>query len=251
VEAAAGVTAELFARSQHKDLPLVAGAVIYDNAIFETLSGQGNGSYPDKALGQAALNAVRPGQFPLGPRGAGASAAVGPYGREEPAGQGAAYRRIGAIRVAVFTVVNAWGVLVDRRGQVVRGGIDPQTGQRFSPLEAAEQAFIADETTSNSDATPQPVGLTNNTTLTVVVTNVALSQDEGESNPLRQFGRQVHASMARAIQPFHTIGDGDVLFAVTTGEVANERIDARDLGVVASELAWDAVLSSFDPETKR
>jgi L-aminopeptidase/D-esterase-like protein len=49
----------------------------------------------------------------------------------------------------------------------------------------------------------------------------------------------------------HTIGDGDVLFAVTTGEVANERIDARDLGVVASELAWDAVLSSFDRETKR
>jgi L-aminopeptidase/D-esterase-like protein len=41
---------------------------------------------------------------------------------------------------------------------------------------------------------------------------------------------------------------GDMLFAVTTGEVANERIDARDLGVVAAELARDAVLSSFDPE---
>ena len=34
--------------------------------------------------------------------------------------------------------------------------------------------------------------------------------------------------------------DGDVLFTVTTGEV-----DAGALAVLAAELAWDAVLSSF------
>jgi len=33
----------------------------------------------------------------------------------------------------------------------------------------------------------------------------------------------------------------------STGGVAGEDIDSTALGVIASELAWDAVLSSFDP----
>ena len=61
---------------------------------------------------------------------------------------------------------------------------------------------------------------------------------------LRQLGRQVHASMARAIHPFHALTDGDVLFAATTNEVENETLDSVALGVVASELAWDAVLAA-------
>jgi hypothetical protein len=34
-----------------------------------------------------------------------------------------------------------------------------------------------------------------------------------------------------------------VLYAVTTGEVENADLDPVALGVLASELAWDAVLS--------
>jgi L-aminopeptidase/D-esterase-like protein len=80
------------------------------------------------------------------------------------------------------------------------------------------------------------------TTLTVLVTNVRLDRRE-----LTQLGRQVHASMARAIDPIHALDDGDVLFSVTTGEVDDGR-SLAELGVVASELAWDAVLSAVaDP----
>jgi L-aminopeptidase/D-esterase-like protein len=49
--------------------------------------------------------------------------------------------------------------------------------------------------------------------------------------------------MARAIQPFHTIYDGDVFFSVTTGEVENLALGEIALGVLAVELAWDAVSS--------
>jgi len=49
--------------------------------------------------------------------------------------------------------------------------------------------------------------------------------------------------MARAIQPFHTIYDGDVFFTVTTSEVENPVLGEIALGVLAAELAWDAVLS--------
>ena len=58
--------------------------------------------------------------------------------------------------------------------------------------------------------------------------------------------RHVHTSMARAIEPLHTISDGDVLYAVTTNELAYDQgLNEYVLGVLASEVAWDAVLASF------
>jgi hypothetical protein len=54
----------------------------------------------------------------------------------------------------------------------------------------------------------------------------------------------VHNSMARAIQPFGTEFDGDTLFAVSTAEVKQDSISAADLGTLASEVAWDAILAS-------
>ena len=67
-----------------------------------------------------------------------------------------------------------------------------------------------------------------------------------DSRQLRTVARQVHVSMARAIQPFHALEDGDVLFAVSTGEVESDPVlDTTALGIVASELAWDAVLTSY------
>jgi L-aminopeptidase/D-esterase-like protein len=52
--------------------------------------------------------------------------------------------------------------------------------------------------------------------------------------------------MARAIYPFHTNNDGDILFAATTNEVENPNINELVLSHIASELAWDAVLCSFE-----
>jgi 6-aminohexanoate-oligomer endohydrolase len=51
-------------------------------------------------------------------------------------------------------------------------------------------------------------------------------------------------AMARAIQPFGTEFDGDTLFAVSTAEVKQDSISAVDLGKLASEVAWDAILAS-------
>lgn len=79
-----------------------------------------------------------------------------------------------------------------------------------------------------------------NTTLTLVVTNQKLS-----ARSLRQLARQIHTSIGRAIYPFHTIDDGDVLYMLTTNEVENPQLDTSMMGVIASELAWDAVLNSW------
>jgi 6-aminohexanoate-oligomer endohydrolase len=228
LEAACGVAAELMAMRGHtvgwEDVELVLGAIVYD------FGPRDNAIYPDAELGRAALRAAREGIFPLGRRGAGRSVTVGKtFGFEqgEYSGQGGAFRTIGPTKIAVFTVVNAFGAIVDRSGTVVRGHYDSELGTRSQVVEALEAQL------------PQaPPG---NTTLTLVVTNQKLTRRE-----LRQLGVQVHASLARAIQPFHALVDGDVLYTVSTAEVENEELPALSLGLVASELAWDAVLSCVD-----
>ena len=149
----------------------------------------------------------------------------------EFSGQGGAFRMVGPTKVAVFTVVNAFGAIVDREGNVVRGHYDPERGTR-TPLVDALEAQL-------------PQAAAGNTTLTLVVTNQRLDRRE-----LRQLGVQVHASLGRAIQPFHALVDGDVLYTVSTREVENEAVSPLNLGLIASELAWDAVLSCVEPESE-
>jgi L-aminopeptidase/D-esterase-like protein len=231
LEAATGVAAELFAQRGYDtgwmSIAAVAGAIIFDWGPRD------NAVYPDKELGRAALRAAREGRFPLGRRGAGRSATVGKtFGLEhgEPGGQGAAFRALGDTRVAVFTVVNAVGAVVDRDGRVVRGHYDRGTGVRRPLVEGVEERVAG-----GRPIHPMP----GNTTLTLVATNQRLDREL-----LRQLGRQVHASMARAIHPFHALTDGDVLYAATMNELDNDALDSVALGVVASELAWDAVLAA-------
>ncbi|MBI1928523.1 P1 family peptidase [Candidatus Poribacteria bacterium] len=230
LEAAIGVRAELLAIRGYKvnwrNIPLVSGAIIWD------WGGRGNAIYPDKDLGRAALKSARSGTFPLGARGAGRSATVGKSFAfaAQTSGQGGAFRQVGPTKIAVFTVVNAMGVIVNRQGEVVRGNLDPKTGERHHYRELLERKLAQNEKTDPPEAGKH-------TTLTLVVTNQKLD--------LRQLARQVHSSMARAIQPFHTESDGDVLYAVTTNEVENKALNPTNVGVLASELAWDAVLSSF------
>jgi L-aminopeptidase/D-esterase-like protein len=230
LEASAGVNAELLARKQYatdwNNIAIVSGAVIFDFNRFRV----NKPVYPDKALGRAALAAARPNVFPLGARGAGVSATVGkwlhaPYELER-SGQGGAVYASGDVRVAAFAVVNAVGCLVDRRGHR-----DVKTGTRHR---------VGEVMSIRHDAEPEPEVPPGNTTLTVIVTNQKMGIRE-----LNQMARQVHSSMARAIDPFHTMYDGDVLYAVTTNTIDPAPLKYNEVSYIASELAWDAVLSCF------
>ena len=153
----------------------------------------------------------------------------------EIAGQGGAFRHVGPTRVAVFTVINAYGAIVDRVGDVVRGNRDA-SGKRRRAEDVVAQDGAYDPPPARTRA------VTRNTNLTLLVTDQKL-----DALQLRSVARQVHASMSRAIQPFNTRWDGDILFAVSTQRVDNNTLDEVSLGVVASEIAWDALLASFDP----
>ena len=233
LEATAGVAAELLAQRDYRtgwmDIPIVSGAIIFDWGPRD------NAVYPDKELGRAALRDARAGIFPLGPHGAGPLGHRGKifdYAEGEPAGQGAAFRQVGETKVAVFTVVNAIGAIVDRDGNVVRGHLD-----RGRACAAAS---------SRGSRTVSPRGARCDRRRGTRRSPSSRPTCSLDSRQLRTLGRQVHASMARAIQPFHALEDGDVLFAVSTAEVAADPVlDTTALGIVASELAWDAVLTSY------
>jgi 6-aminohexanoate-oligomer endohydrolase len=229
LEVVAGVSAEIFATrgySFEEGFPLASGAILYD------FTNRDNQIYPDLLLGRDALKTAQPGKFPIGAYGAGRNVSVGGTFDDswrEVSGQGGAVREVGPVKVAVFTVVNASGSVHDRAGVVVRGNYESEARVRHKAVDDLERRLVLKERDQPRQG---------NTTLTLVVTNLKLSQQE-----LTQVGRQVHSSMARAIQPFATMDDGDVLYAVTTDEV--EYIGATSLGLIASEVAWDAILSIY------
>jgi len=232
LEAASGVAARLLSSGQASarwdGIAIVPGAVVFD------FRGRSNSIHPDHSLGAAALDAAREGIFPLGPYGAGRFVHCGKLAGEEfmeRAGQGAAFRQYGSTKLAVFTVVNAVGCIVDRSGAVVRGNRDA-SGVRLG-LEEIRRLGRRNPTPSVED---QERG--GNTTLTLVVTNRDMTQAE-----LQALAVQTHTSMARAIQPFHTTRDGDTLFAVTTGDDRSAYPTLGDLYLEACDLAWTAVLN--------
>jgi L-aminopeptidase/D-esterase-like protein len=230
LESAAGVAAEILDARQDVswgNIACVSGAIIYDFTARRTLC------YPDKTLGRAAFRAAVEGSFPLGRQGAGRSATVGKIAgsrrfKGEPGGQGAAVDALGSLTVAVFTVVNSLGAVIDEDGSVLRGYRDRESGERLHLHEIIER-FPAEVPPLDG---PETGG---NTTLSAVVVNQRLPPHE-----LRQLARQVHAAMARVIQPFHTIRDGDIMFALSAGEEP-PNLNVVAIGEFASSLAAKAV----------
>ena len=205
--------------------PLVSGGIVYD------FGPRDNSVYPDKRLGRAALENARSNRFPLGARGAGISATVGKglgSGFGEPAGQGAAFARSRRQDLRVCRFECGWRGLrpAGQRGSWKPGFIDRRTVD-----------FHGGDRTPGRGRPACRASAAGNTTLTVVVTNQTLFGFN-----LTQLARQVHSSMARAIQPFHTDTDGDALWVVSTREVEMSEWSVTALGVVASEVVWDAVL---------
>jgi L-aminopeptidase/D-esterase-like protein len=67
-----------------------------------------------------------------------------------------------------------------------------------------------------------------NTTLAVVATNAQLSKPQAQK--LAQLAQH---GFVRGLSPAHTVFDGDIVFAVSTGSAA---ADLTQLGVLAAEL---------------
>lgn len=240
LEAVAGVTSKIFAQNQQQSkfqsMPLVTGGVIFD--FTPRLSSR---IFPDKDLGQQALAQAHVNQTRIGSVGVGRSATFGKLLGTGyiPSGFGAAFHQIGQTKIAVFTVVNAIGHIVDRDGQIVM-----DNNKRLS-----QKAFVqkVEKNFNHLDKKSIEQG---NTTLSVLIINEKLS-----ARHLQQLGRQVHHAISQVIYPYSSIRDGDMLYSISTksqdsglchigSEIAHD-MDPRliQLGVIASQVAKEAVWS--------
>ncbi|MGI9302022.1 MAG: P1 family peptidase [Gammaproteobacteria bacterium] len=238
--AAGGVSAALKGvgkRTGHwSNLANVAGAIIYDFGERRP-----NEIHPDEALGARVFEACKEGEFRSGAAGAGRMTMQGSlFGEWIHSGQGAAVREAGTSKIACFVVVNSVGLITDRSGSIC-------TGKQRLRSDVSTIHDLLGKIPEHISTVPGNIlgQLRNgedgqrNTTISVVVTNREMKYHE-----LNRLAIQVHSSMGRAIQPFGTANDGDVLFAVSTNEIEDE-IHPTDLGVVASDVMWDAILNSI------
>ncbi|MFI7249063.1 P1 family peptidase [Micromonospora chalcea] len=145
------------------------------------------------------------------------------------------------IYVGAMVIVNPAGSPVDPADCTLYG-VKFGIGNEFAGYKAPKKK----ECNPPSTAAQQPA----NTTIAVVATNAPL-----EKAAAQRMSGNAHDGMARAISPIHTLGDGDTVFAVSTGKgealQINDPADTRQLNAIfnagASTLARaiaKAVLSS-------
>lgn len=223
LESSAGVMAALQDRGlgfrvgtdRRAVVPIVPAA-----AIFDLGRGGDFDRHPDAALGRAAADAALDD---ADPRGAGRAiqgsvgAGVGAITGEMRGGVGTASALLpGGAVVAALVVVNADGTTVDPRTGVPWGafaelplaGGQGEFGTREPTLEEHEGALAR----LGLEASRRPALRPLNTTIAVVATDADLSRAE-----LARLASASHDGMARAVRPVHTLGDGDVVFALSTG----------------------------------
>jgi L-aminopeptidase/D-esterase-like protein len=155
--------------SAFDDRAHATGAIIYDFGGGRRL----NEIYPDKRLAQAALEALRAGIFPLGAQGAGRMAMQGSFfGCGAHSGQGASFREINGVKIAAFVVVNAFGSIVDRQGELVSCHPAPSWGG------TPKIADLMLNAPASRDPEWRPSDTGHNTTISLIVTNRKLTYAE-------------------------------------------------------------------------
>jgi len=220
-------------------VPIVVGAAIDDLAIGDArIRVEPDDAY--RACRSAAPSAVAEGSV-----GAGAGATVGKMFvargmRGMKGGVGSASARLGDVVIAALAVVNAAGDIVDwRRGTIVAGARTAD-GRDFA---RSVEVLRRDLETRPAASAPIADQALRATTLAAVGTNVALTKTQ-----LTRLAMMANTGSARAINPYHTQGDGDQVLAISTG-LSNAPVSLTALGAIAAEVLADAILRAVRTAT--
>jgi L-aminopeptidase/D-esterase-like protein len=186
---------------------------------------------PTADCGYRAAIAATDGPVAEGNIGAGAGATVGKMGggRSMKAGVGSASITLpNGLIVAAIVAVNAVGDIVD-----------PSTGRIVAGVRGEDGKSLADVRTllrSGALLKRPPARPGENTTIGLVATNARLSKVD-----VNRVAMMADDGFARAIQPSHTVGDGDTVFALATGRWDGE-VTATMVGALAQEVMADAIV---------
>jgi L-aminopeptidase/D-esterase-like protein len=231
LEAASGVRRYL----EHKGVgfdtgyarvPIVPGAILFDLGVGKPHV------RPTREMGEAAAAAANDGPVVEGSIGAGTGASVGKvFGIAQAMKGGVGSYSVSLegpyakVQVSALAVVNAVGDVLDpKTGKILAGTRkSPQSREFLNSAEAIKRGGRAGFKQGN-------------TTLVAVATNARLTKVQAT-----KVAQMAQHGMVRAISPVHTMGDGDVVIALSIG---NEQADVNAIGVAAGEAVAEAIARS-------
>jgi L-aminopeptidase/D-esterase-like protein len=206
-------------------VPIVPAAVVFDLGVGDARI------RPDAQLGYQACVAAS-GQPPAqGSVGAGSGALVGKLfgmARAMRGGIGSASLTVDGVTVAALIVCNAVGDV-----------LDPATGRFLAGARTPDGlALLGSRDAMLRGELPQNLLAGTNTTIGVVATDAVLTKPQAQ-----RLAQVSHDGLARAINPVHTMLDGDTLFALATGR-SGQRSSMLLLATLAAEVTARATVNA-------
>ena len=204
-------------------VPIVPAAVIFDLPFGGKPKIRPAADCGYKAAAAATTDPVSEGNV-----GSGAGATIGKSagaGRSMKAGTGSYSVTLpNGLVVGAIVTVNAVGDV-----------IDPDTGRVVAGVRNADGTLADARKMLRTGDTGQPRP-GENTTIGVVATNARLTKTQAQRMAL-----MADDGFARAIFPSHTMGDGDTVFAVATGQWTGD-VNLTQIGALAADVMARAIV---------
>ena len=211
-------------------MPIVPAAILFDLWLGE------RGSGPTRRQAMPPAKPRASGPVEQGNVGAGTGCTVGKlFGIERAmrGGLGSASLTVDGITVGALVAVNAIGDVVD-----------PATGQPIAGARTADgQGLVGTMQALRRGDLPAPLQLGAATTLGIVATDASLTKAQAT-----KLAQMAHDGFARAINPVHTLSDGDTIFALATG-AAGRTAHLTLLGALAAEATAIAIVRAVRAAT--
>jgi L-aminopeptidase/D-esterase-like protein len=213
-------------------VPIVPSAILYDLNLGRA------DVRPDSAMGYRAATSASSDAPAEGNAGVGMGASVGKMfglGLGMKAGVGTASMNIGGrVVLGALVAVNAWGDVIDPQTNQIIAGL--RSG-KVGPLRVGKKDDFANTLSMMKSTVGRNIlGLTSraNTVIGVVATNAKLTKAQAT-----KVAQMAQDGIARTIRPAHTMLDGDVIFALSTG---TRKADVTSVGAFAAEVMAEAIL---------
>lgn len=202
-------------------VPIVPAAILFDLAV-------GNPDVrPTAKMGYQACENATDAAVEQGSVGAGTGARIGAMLGNNRASKGgigsAAIELPNGLIIAALMAVNAVGDVLDEQGNIL-AGLRNEDGSGFMGMLNAITEMMSSQTQPDSRE---------NTVIGVVATNAKLSKAH-----TYKVAQQAHDGIARAVNPAHTMFDGDAIFALSTGEIPAQ---PTLVGAYAAEMVSAAI----------
>jgi len=213
-------------------VPIVPSAILYDLNIGRS------DVRPDSAMGYRAAASASSDAPAEGNTGAGSGASVGKMfgpALAMKAGLGTASMEIGGgVILGALVAVNAFGDVIDPQTNGIIAGL--RSG-KVGPLRVGGEDHFADTLAMLKSRIGRGVlgfATRANTVIGAVATNAQLTKAQAT-----KVAQMAQDGIARTIRPSHTMLDGDVVFALSTGK---RKVDISIVGAFAAEVMAEAIV---------